>query len=123
MKKQETKPIFGKIPEPKSYWLNGKNFSYHSISHENFFKFPEIFSSVLQEDVSTPFLTVKTLFLSGKAYDLIQLILQDENGIPPTVDELKAVSPLVNVSILTDFFVSEGNSLLNGIFALVNSMR
>lgn len=123
MKKQGTNSIALEIPKTKEYDLNGKKFSYHSISHENFFKFPEIFSSVLKEDVSTPFLTVKTLFATGKAYDLIQLILQDENGIPPTVEELKAVSPLVNVSILTDFFVSEGNSLLNGIFALVNSMQ
>ena len=123
MKKQGTNSSVITIPKPKEYELNGKKFSYHSISHENFFKFPEIFSSVLKEDVSTPFLTVKTLFATGKAYDLIQLILQDENGIPPTVEELKAVSPLINITILTDFFVSEGNSLLNGIFALVNSMQ
>jgi hypothetical protein len=123
MKKQGTNSTEIKIPEPKTYELNGEKFSYHSISHDNFFKFPEIFSSVLQEDVSTPFLTVKTLFATGKAYDLIQLILQDENGIPPTTEKLKLVSPLLNVTILTDFFVLEGNSLLNGIFALVKSMQ
>lgn len=123
MKKKGTNSPEINIPKTKDYEFNGKKFSYHSISHENFFKFPEIFSSILQEDVSTPFLTVKALFVTGKAYDLIQLILQDENGLSPTIEELKAVSPLLNITILTDFFVSEGNSLLNGIFALVNSMQ
>lgn len=121
--KRISKPANQEISNTKEYLLNDKKFSYHSISFQNFHKFPELFSSVMQDNVSTPFLMVKTLFKSEKALDLIQLILLDENNFPPTIDFLKTVKPVFILAVLSDYFVSEGNLLLNGIFALIQSMK
>ena len=123
MKKQGTNSTEIKIPEPKEYVLNGKKFSYHLISYENFHKFAEAFSSTMKPEADSPLLIVKCLFSSNAALDIIQLILLDEELNPPTIEFLKSVSPLHTLGILTDFFDSEGYLLLTGIFALVKSMK
>jgi len=121
--KKETKPVIQEIPKTKEYILNEKKFSYHSISFANFHKFQEAFSVTMKPEINTPFLMIQSLFASEAALDMVKLILLDDKAIQPEIEFLKTVSPVLILEILTDFFDSEGVSLLNGIFALIHSIQ
>ncbi len=126
MKKQNKKTeLTDKIvlPLPKEQLLNGSIFSYKSISFENFHLFADVFQSINHSDTATPVALIKYLFQSGTAISLIQLYLMDKEGNPPSEDFLKSVPPAQILNSLTDFFDSEGNLLLDGIFSLLKSIR
>lgn len=126
MKKRDKKNIQPEkiiLPTPKEHVLNSKTFSYKAISFENFHMFTDVFSELNQADISTPVSLIKFLFRTGSVFALMQLYLTDEQGNPPSVDFLKTVPPAQILDSLSDFFGSEGNLLLNGIFSLLKSIQ
>lgn len=126
MKKQNKQPVqLDKVilPEPNVHVLNEIPFSYNSISFENFHLFTEVFNTINKNDALTPVLFIKYLFLSGSVVAMMQLYLLDKEGNPPSEDFIKTVPPAQILNSLTDFFDSEGNLLLNGIFSLLKSIR
>ena len=111
------------IPKPKVHVLNNKTFTYKAVSYQNFHLFTEIFDAITKEDTTSPMALIKYLFKSGTVKTLMQLYLLDKEGIPPTSDFLNTVPPAQILNSLSDFFGTEGNLLLNGMFSLLNSIR